>query len=189
MSIRSFIAIEIPDGVKRALGRMQERLRSADVKMRWMDTRVIHLTTKFLGDVAEADIPKICEVMKQSSAGYAPMALGVAGLGAFPPKGAPRVLWAGITGDVEPLGKLVAEMDDQIADAVGIQPEHRRFHPHLTIGRVKSTRNIEGLQEMMRKNASAAFGAFQADAITLYMSELTRQGAIHTPMANVSFEG
>jgi len=189
MSIRCFIAIEIPDEVKRALGRMQQSLRGAGVKVRWMDPRVIHLTTKFLGDVADADIPKVCEVMKRVSAGVRPMELSVTGVGSFPARGAPRVLWAGVEGDVEPLADLVARMDRALADDVGIQAEHRPFRPHLTLGRVKSSRNVEQLQEMMTRNASAAFGDFQADVITLFMSKLEPEGAIHTPMANVAFAG
>ena len=189
MSIRSFIAIEVPDGVKRALGRCQEKLRASEVKVRWVQTRIIHLTTKFLGDVSEQDVPAICEVLKEQAGRVSPFALEIATLGAFPPHGPPKVIWAGVRGDTDTLATLVQDVDDALAEVVGIQPEHRQWHPHLTLGRIKSTRNVDRLRKMLERNADVEFGSFTADAVTLFMSELSREGASHTPMATVSFEG
>ena len=188
MSIRSFIAIEIPDEIKESLNRTQQKLRSADVKVRWVDHRNIHLTTKFLGDVSDSDIPKICEVVRAASAATPPLGLEVAGLGTFPRKGPPRIIWAGVQGALEALGKLVEDIETGLADEVGIRPEHRVYHPHLTLGRVKSTRGVDRLVEAIRGCEPADLGAFTAEGITLFMSELSPGGAIHTPMATMAFE-
>ncbi|HUW57451.1 MAG TPA: RNA 2',3'-cyclic phosphodiesterase, partial [Planctomycetota bacterium] len=189
MGIRAFIAVEIPDDIKEALGRLQARLRSAEVKVRWVDHRNIHLTTKFLGDVGDADVPKICEVIQRSAAGTPAIELEVAGLGTFPPNGPPRIIWVGIRGALEPLAAFVADVEQGLADEVGIRPEHRKFHPHLTLGRVKSTRSLEPLVGLMRQCESADLGTFTAEGVTLFMSELDPKGAIHTPMAQMKFEG
>jgi len=189
MSIRSFIAIEIPDEIKESLRRTQQQLRSADVKVRWVDHRNIHLTMKFLGDVSDSDIPKICEVVKAAAAATPPFGLEVAGLGTFPRKGPPRIIWAGVEGALETLGRLAEDIEGGLAEEVGIRPEHRAYHPHLTLGRVKSTRGVDQLAQTMRKCDSSDFGGFTAKNITLFMSELSPGGAIHTPMATMAFEG
>jgi 2'-5' RNA ligase len=189
MAIRSFIAIELPGDIQEALGRIQERLRSAEAPVGWVDPCNIHLTTKFLGYVAEPDIPKVCEVMKSAAAHTKSFELEVAGLGTFPPTGSPRVVWAGVRGELEPLAELVEEIEQGVADAVGIRPEHRPFHPHLTLGRVKSTGNADRLKTAMLECGPAEAGSFTADGLTLFMSELRRDGSVYTPMAEMRFEG
>lgn len=189
MSIRAFIAIEMPDDVKEALGRLQQRLRSADVKVRWVNHHNIHLTTKFLGDVSDSDVPKICEVLKTAASRTPAIDLDVTGLGTFPPKGPPRIIWVGIQGALEPLGAFVADVEKGLADKVGIRPEHRRFHPHLTLGRVKSTRNVDDLSDLLERCEPVHAGSFAAEGVTLFMSELDPKGAVHTPMAEMKFEG
>jgi 2'-5' RNA ligase len=187
MAIRSFIAIELPRELHRALGRMQDKLRATGVRMRWLPPENIHLTVKFLGDVHEPDLPIICEVMRRLAADAAPMRFDVTGIGAFPPKGAPRVVWAGVEGDVAPLKTLVEEMELALAEEAGIRPEGRAFHPHLTLGRVKSTRNVAQLSDAIQAQSSETFGTFTATGVTLFMSKLTREGSIFTRMATQDF--
>jgi len=189
MAIRSFIAIEVPPDVQEALGRIEERLRSAEAQVGWVEPCNIHLTTKFLGDVGEPDIPEVCEVMKSAALHTRPFELEVAGLGAFPAGGTPRVVWCGVRGELEPLAKLVEEIEQGVADEVGIRPEYRPYHPHLTLGRVKSARNADRLKAVMLECAPAEAGSFTADSLTLFMSELRRDGSVYTPMAQMRFEG
>ncbi len=189
MAIRTFIAIEIPEEIKEALGRLQQRLRAAEVKVRWVNPQNIHLTTKFLGDVNDSDVPKVCEVVKQAATQTPAFELEVAGLGAFPPKGAPHILWVGLQGGIETLARFVEEVDGALADELGIRPERRKYHPHLTLGRVKSTRNTDRLKALMTECEPVELGTFSAESVTLFMSELTSEGAIHTPMAEMKFEG
>lgn len=188
MAIRAFIAIEIPEEIKEELGRLQARLRAAEVKVRWVNHHNIHLTTKFLGDVNDSDVPKICEVVKRAADGTPAFELDVAGLGTFPPKGPPHIIWVGLRGGVETLARFVEEVEAALADEVGIRPERRKYHPHLTLGRVKSTRNTDRLRALMTEGEPAEFGTFSAESVTLFMSELTSEGAIHTPMAEMKFE-
>jgi 2'-5' RNA ligase len=188
MAIRSFIAIEVPPDIQEALGRIQERLRSAEAQVGWVNPCNIHLTTKFLDYVEEPDIPKVCEVMKSAARHTRRFELEVAGLGVFPPTGTPRVVWSGVRGELEPLGKLVEEIEQGVADAAGIRPEHRPYHAHLTLGRVKSARNTDRLKAAMLECEPADAGSFTADGITLFMSELRRDGSVYTPMAEMKFE-
>jgi len=189
MAIRSFIAIKVPSDIQEALGRIEDRLRPAGAPVGWVNPDNIHLTTKFLGYVEEQDLPKVCEVMKSAAGRTRPFDLEVAGLGTFPPVGTPRVVWAGVHGDLEPLDRLVQELEQGVADAVGIRPEHRPYHAHLTLGRVKSGKNAEQLKAAMLECGAAMAGSFTADGITLFMSELRHEGSIYTPMAEMRFEG
>ena len=183
MAMRCFIAFEVPEDFQESLGGIQAKLRAAGADVKWALARSIHLTVKFLGDVRDEDVPKTCDVMSAVAAAARPMELSIRGLGTFPPGGTPRVVWAGLTGDVEPLVTLVASLERGIADAVGIAPEARPFHPHLTVGRVRSARGADRLLKALASAGPADVGTFTADELVLFMSELTREGPVHTPMA------
>jgi len=183
LAMRCFIAIEAPSDIREALGRVQGKLRPAGADVKWADPDGIHLTVKFLGDVEDTDVPKVCDVMSACALAARPLDLEVAGLGTFPPRGAPRVVWAGVRGDVEPLAKLVMGLEQAVADAVGIAPERRPYHAHLTLGRVRSTRGAARLVEAIASAGAVELGSFAADELVLFMSELTREGAVYTPMA------
>ena len=183
MSMRCFIAIEVPEDIQDAMGRVQEKLRAANADVKWTEPRNIHLTTKFLGDVDDVEIPKVCGVMTACALEARAMELEIAGLGTFPPAGAPRVVWVGVGRETEPLAHLVDALEQGIDRAVGIPPEHRPYHAHLTLGRVRSTRNAARLVEKMGQCGPVALGAFTADSLTLFMSELTRGGSVYTRLA------
>ena len=183
MSIRCFVAIEIPEDLQESLGRVQKKLWRAAADVKWSAPGTMHLTTKFLGDVDTDDVPAICDVMTAAARSAQPMELSIEGLGAFPAGGPPRVVWAGVTGDVEPLAKLVAGLEEGIADAVGIAPEARAYHAHVTLGRVRSSRGADTLARAIAEAEPVDVGGFSADELVLFMSELTREGPVHTVMA------
>ena len=99
------------------------------------------------------------------------------------------MVWVGMRGNLEPVKSMVEKLEIGIAEAVYIRPEGRGYHPHLTLGRVKSTKNADELLEEMRKCEPVELGAFTPEGITFFMSKLSSQGAIHTPMAEMKFEG
>ncbi len=190
MMMRCFIALEVPEDLQDALGRVQAKLRAAGADVKWTAPRSIHLTVKFLGDMPGDDVPAVCDAMNAVAAQALPFELGISGLGTFPQDAPPRVLWAGIHGDIEPLNALVAGLEKEIADAVGIAPEVRPYHPHVTVGRVRSSRGGDRLDRLMKDEMSKEdLGTFSADELVLFMSELTREGPMHTPMARARFGG
>lgn len=183
MAIRCFIAFEVPEDLQDALGRVQRKLQRAAADVKWSAPRTIHLTTKFLGNVAPDAVPAVCDAMTAAAQAARPVDLNIEGLGTFPPQGAPRVVWAGLTGETEPLTKLVASLEEALADAAGVAPESRPFHAHLTLGRVRSTRGADKLVRAIAEAGPVDLGGFSADELVLFMSELTREGPVHTPMA------
>jgi 2'-5' RNA ligase len=189
MAIRSFIAVEAPSDIQEALGRVQSQLRRTGARVGWTQPSNIHLTTHFLGDVRENDIPAISEVMARAAANAPPMELKVSGVGAFPRIGPPRTLWAGLEGDLDALSALQKAIEQALEEDLGIPPERREFHAHLTLGRVRSSRGARELTDAMAALDAADLGRFTADEIVLFMSELRRGGSVYTPMARAKFEG
>ncbi len=183
MAIRCFIAIEVPEDLQEALGRVQKKLWRAAADVKWAAPETIHLTVKFLGDIGTDAVPQVCDVMSAVAQAARPMDLSLLGLGTFPADGTPRVVWAGLTGETEPLAKLVASLEEGLADAAGFAPEPRPFHPHLTLGRVRSARGADALVRAIAEAGVVDLGGFSADELVLFMSELTREGPLHTPMA------
>ena len=103
--MRAFIAIEIPEAVKEGMAAVQARLKSAGVDASWPRPEGIHLTLKFLGEVSEERVPQILQALALALSGTERFRLGVEGVGTFPNPASARVVWLGITGDVESLSR------------------------------------------------------------------------------------
>lgn len=158
--MRCFIALRLSAADNAALARVIERLRREDAAVRWVPAANLHLTLKFLGEVAAGQL----EPLRASLVDLTPaFALGLDGLGCFPGAARPRVLWAGLHGDVPQAIDLAAAIDER-TQALGFPREDRAFAPHVTIGRVKSPRGVRALVERMAqievRSAPAAVGGF-----------------------------
>ncbi|MBM2827356.1 MAG: ligT [Dehalococcoidia bacterium] len=142
--MRVFVAIELPQEVREGLAQVQDKLRSQiDEGVRWVDPWGVHLTLKFLGDVAPEKVTPIVQALTDVSNRNASFEVSIEQLGAFPSAVRPRVLWVGIGGDLSELIKLQGMVEDALAP-LGFPPEGRGFSPHLTVGRVREgiTRGI-----------------------------------------------
>lgn len=142
----------------------------------------MHLTLKFLGEIDPRVVPEIASAMGQGAVGVQPFELSVKGLGSFPPRGVPRVLWLGIHDQAERLAAMVKRLEALLAK-LGIPPEGRKFTPHLTLARLRSRKGIEGLIAQLSEFSNVELGSFLANRLVLFESQLTRHGAIHTPVA------
>lgn len=179
--MRTFIAIELDDAIRQRLAAAQDRLRAAGCNVRWVKPEQMHLTLKFLGEIEEEAVDGVAAAMAAAAAGGKPFALTLAGLGAFPPRGAPRVVWAGAE---EPSGTLAAlhkRLEHQLA-RLGFERERRAYRPHLTLGRVKDPRGREQLRALIGEGAGEAFGTQAAGGLVHFRSVLSPQGATYTPL-------
>lgn len=184
-TVRAFIAIELDRQLCAKLGDLQDRLR-ADVPpglVRWVRPEGIHLTLKFLGDVPAEKVSEIARAVQQACEKHVSFECTVSGLGCFPDAVRPRVIWVGIQ---EPGGTLLAlQRDvDRALSALGFEPEQRPFHPHLTLGRVKShdREAVAALGEYVSR-ARVNVGSIQASAVHLMRSDLLPGGAVYTTLA------
>ena len=179
--VRCFLALEVPGDVRRLLVGVQERLRGADADVRWVAEGNVHLSLKFLGELTAAQVGRLSAGLRAEAARRPAMKLAYEGLGVFPERGLPRVVWAGVTGDLDKLADLAA-MAERVAEEIGVPRERRPFVAHLTLGRVRSARNSERLQAALGKLPQSALGGDTVRAFALYRSTLTPQGPVHQIM-------
>lgn len=175
MNLRLFIAIDMPDRVREEITELSNLLMKYDTDVKWVPPNNIHLTVKFLGSTPEAMIEAIRESLVAVASGFAPFHLLIKGTGAFPNEKHPRVLWVGVA-DSDPLRSLRDRIEAKL-EALGFPREGKDFHPHLTLGRVRSQRGLIALLKQLSLYRKAHFGEFSVDAVNLMQSELKPKGA------------
>ena len=190
-TIRSFIAIELSDEARRALARLQDRLREVFPAntVRWAAPKNIHLTLHFLGDVSADHLETIGQAVKDATACTPPFSLTLTNLGCFPNTRRARIVWVGLSGETERLLALQQELGRQLREAIGFRPESRPYSPHLTIGRV--TKGIppqrmrelgQGLEGEIARVGQLA--TLPVDRIHFIRSDLKPGGPVYTPLAH-----
>jgi 2'-5' RNA ligase len=179
--IRTFLAIEMPDALRPGLSLVQGELKKSGADVRWVPVGNIHLTLKFFGSVPEEEIGSLALAAREAAAAAEPFQLQVTVAGAFPSPKAPRVVWLGLGGDVLPLTRLYQRLEKVFA-ARGYLPEGRAFHPHLTLGRVKSPANRDRLAGLLTKMRPVDWPPFPVNELILFQSVLSPQGSKYTPL-------
>lgn len=133
--MRCFVAIELSDAVRRALASAGRRLTGGSRDVRLTPVEQLHLTLKFLGEVDEARLPGVCEIVRTAAASSGPFDIRISRIGCFPPRG-PRVLWAGVRDGGE-CARWVQDVEGPLAE-LGFPPDGRPFTPHVTLGRSRN---------------------------------------------------
>lgn len=183
--MRTFIAINLDQEIKRALSQFITELNACSPErkgIRWVRPEGMHLTLKFLGEISEEKVPPIESALKEISEKYGPFPLRVKGTGYFPPKSkTPRVLWVAIE-EVEDLKRLQSDMEQAMED-LGFMRERRTFHPHLTLGRVKTFSGIKETLDFLERHKDKNFGEMEANKITFFRSVLKPTGAEYSVLS------
>ena len=182
--IRTFIAISLPESVLQAMGRAQDKLRRLGQGIRWVRKEGIHLTLKFLGDVDTDRVENIHMAMERASQGASPFVLTGEGIGVFPDLRRPRVIWIGLSGDLQVLFALQANLESQLK-GLGFPKEKRPFKGHLTLGRVKGRLGATELRKALEGLGSFQTDAFTVQSVALFQSTLRPQGAVYTKLVEV----
>ena len=182
--MRLFVAVELDDATRDAV-REEQKLAANEVgrhsSLRLIDPRQVHLTLVFLGEVQAALVEPLTDLMKQPIDGTAPFRLGIGGLGVFPPHGAPRVLWLGLTDGARQMSELHRAVAARVA-VLHIPLEDRAFRPHLTIGRWRQARPSD--RPRFGHTSARVVAEMTVDRVTLFESRLSSQGASHFPLAH-----
>jgi 2'-5' RNA ligase len=186
--IRSFLAIELPGSILRKIGEVQGSLRSSRADVRWTNPEAIHLTLKFFGNIEESRIDPILKSIEGPIQNTQPFSLKVRGVGAFPHLKNPRVIWIGLVDESEALTTLQKQIEIYL-EKIGFQREDRPFRPHLTLGRMKSSRGKEELAEGMERYREKEFGDFGVERMVLFKSDLKPSGPIYTPLKEMRLGG
>jgi 2'-5' RNA ligase len=190
-SIRSFIAVELPEEVRKGLKRIQTELALEKYSfVKSVSPEGIHLTLKFLGNVSPTKIKDIVSVMEQSSQGVAPFSLQITEVGAFPNMRRPRVVWVGIKGELDKLIGWQKRLDDGLVP-LRFEKETRPFTPHLTLARLRETASNEDKLRFGEIVAGANIEVdykFTVASLNLMRSQLLPTGAVYTSLAEVQLK-
>ncbi len=182
--MRAFLGIRLPESVRNALKDLQNELAASRADVKWVSAGNLHVTVKFLDEISEAQRQAIEAMLQRIAAWQEPFLLSVGLLGAFPSVDSPRVIWVGLTEGRERLARLV-EVIEREGTAIPLRREERPFSPHLTLGRVRSSRHRAMLTERLRAISWQPLAPWRVDAVTLYQSVLTPAGPRYAVLADI----
>jgi len=184
--MRCFIAIDIDDEIRAAVGDLQRQLQGeakpARSDCRWVRPQQMHLTLKFLGQIREDQSVQVCNIAGQVAARHKSFELDIENVGHFGGKSA-RVLWVGTGAGAEKLCDLQQELEQQLAEA-GFPAEARGFSGHLTLCRIKNPKAGLKLAQMSQQYRNFKIGTISADSLCVYQSQLTPQGPVYTVLGD-----
>jgi RNA 2',3'-cyclic 3'-phosphodiesterase len=181
MSKRIFVAIDLPESIRRWLADLDPKIRG----VRWTDPVQMHLTLGFFGDVLE-DIDLALRE-KLGAIGFGAFFLPITGIGTFPPTGPPKIIWIGV-GKAHPHLFQIHKRVQEAALAVGIELELRPWHPHVTLARCRDVAP-QSIRKFLQANVDLDAGMIHVEAFHLYSSKLTPAGSIHTRELSVFATG
>jgi 2'-5' RNA ligase len=184
--LRLFVAIDIPEELRSALGELMKSLRDTCRDSRWARLAGLHVTLKFIGETPSERVEELKSALKNIPP-RDPIAMSFRGLGFFPNASRPRVLWAGV--EAGPDLAALANAVEKALNPAGIQQEDRKFSPHLTLARFKESPGVDALQVAIEKSGPLKFGGATATEVHLYQSVLKPGGAEYTRLATFSLSG
>ena len=180
--IRCFVAIEIPEPIQGLLAPVQTHLQSHIHKgTSWTKFRNFHLTLKFLGDIRPEAINDVSEALQRVTDTHPPFSIAFGGIGAFPNLARPRVIWMGIKQGASTVSRLAKSVNFELKH-LGFSTDNR-FHPHLTLARLRTATNLEPFKHILRKHDTIVGGSMRVNEIVLMQSQLHPNGAIYTPLS------
>jgi 2'-5' RNA ligase len=182
--LRLFVALEIPEDVRKNLAELIRELRGVAPQAKWVRAENLHITLKFIGEIAAEKLDPIRGALAKARSDSL-VKLDFRGLGFFPNEKNPRVFWAGIEASGN-LKTLASEIEIGL-ETIGIPREQRPFSPHLTLARFESRKVPEKLRAAIRENGAREFGAFETKRFHLIESKLRPSGAEYTTVQSFPF--
>jgi RNA 2',3'-cyclic 3'-phosphodiesterase len=189
VDIRSFIAFEQPEAIRGFLRETSSSLIKSRLDVRWVKPENIHLTIVFLGNVSVENLSAMERPIGVTCGRHRPFPISLKGLGCFPNARSPRVLWLGLEGDAERMGRLRDELQAGLVP-FGIEAEKRPFRPHLTLGRFnRSPRGDRELERVLGEHEGLSSPSCTIEELVLFKSDLRRGGSIYTKLKSWPFTG
>jgi len=175
----------MPPAIKEAAAAIQCELMKSKTAVGWVRPEGMHLTLKFLGELSSPQLDEIETALGKAAEGTGSLKITVRGVGVFPNPKNPRVIWLGIDPEDDRLSRLQERIDRGL-ERLGFQPEEREFHPHLTLGRVRSSRGLDDLMKALAVQHNFLAGECVLDHLHLIQSELNAGGAVYTKLWSVA---
>ena len=177
-AMRLFIAVDISEEVRAAVAGRVERLREANCDVSWVRPGNFHLTLKFLGETQDARLGDIKAALDLVALSRGAFDLELRGMGCFPERGVPRVVWVGAGAGRETMAAMARDVG-RAMEELGFAREQREFAGHLTIGRVRGPRGSERLRRLLEAEPDVSLGRCAVSGILLYKSTLAAGGSIY----------
>jgi len=188
--VRAFLAVPPDPAWTESVGPLAGPLRASLPRASWTRADAWHLTLKFLGEISPSQAERLADDFASIAGEAGPMVLAKGDAVVFPPRGRPRVLGVGFAPSpgVTALESL-AEAAEAAVRRSGLAPEDRRFHPHLTLARLREPWSSPAVEAFRRQIAAWELPPWEARSCVLYESRLAPSGASHTPIRTFPFAG
>lgn len=187
-TLRAFVAVELPEAVRRRIMELERLLAKTDAEVKWVSVESLHITLNFLGDVDPRTTADIGKALVAACSRLVPFTLVLAGAGAFGPPAKPRTLWLGATEGSHQMVQLHAALEHAL-QPLGFRPEGRRYQPHVTVGRVRRPPHGESMATLLRQHAEFSAGETEVHEVVLFSSQLEPQGPTYVPLARAPLQG
>ena len=185
--MRAFIAIETGEEIRKVLSSLLERLVPEGGGISWIRPEQMHLTLHFFEELPDSALEKVSDALGRAASSTKPFKLEIRDTGTFGPAGSPRVFWCGVGGDLWALRELRSKIETNLEEA-GFRGDGKPFKPHLTLGRNRAGSRQERVRTVLESLRDYSVGCFRVDGVTLFRSELRKEGALHTPMKRYALE-
>lgn len=183
MAIRAFIAVEIDSEIKKRLSEYINKLKMTGADVKWVVPENIHLTLIFLGYIEEDILPGLNRIIGDLASNLESFNIRIENIGAFPNLKRPRVVYVCVTDKGSNLLKLYENLNKGVGE-LGIKEESRKYVGHITLGRIKTQKNISKLTIALKTETRCFFGSDKVNSLTLMQSKLTPKGPIYSKLNN-----
>ncbi len=157
------------------------------IRGKWIEPQNLHITFQFLGDITQDQAVSVMKNLQQIADTFSPFRVQYRSLGVFPDRKRPRILWIGVSKGGNVLRKIANNVS-QLNRKVGINPDTKPFHPHVTICRIKDV-DRKKLSNLMNRYKNSVFGEDLVDRVALVSSSLTSVGPIYTIVEEFPLRG
>ncbi len=183
MGIRAFIAIEIDSEIKKRLSEHIDKLKRSGADVKWVVPENIHLTLKFLGYIEEDALPGLNKIITDAVSSLESFNITIGHIGAFPSLKRPRVVYVCVDEKGNNLLTLYENLNKGVGE-LGIKEESRKYVGHITLGRIRTQKNIFKLTTALKSETKCFFGHEKINYLSLIQSQLTPKGPIYTKLNN-----
>jgi 2'-5' RNA ligase len=186
--LRTFIAIEIGETIRRRAAELQDKLAQAGTEVKWVEAENLHVTLLFLGEVDHREVPGVCRAVSETAAEHPAFSITIEGVGSFPSPRRPRILWIGVGEGAAELCALHDALEPPLLALGCYRREERKYSPHLTIGRARSDRPTDKLAAALGAHADWQGGQVDAQQVLVMASELTPKGPVYTILSRAKLK-
>ncbi len=183
MTIRAFIAIGIDSEIKDRLSEYLSKLKRTGADIKWVAPENIHLTLKFIGYIEKESLINLNKIINDAVSGIGPFSISIGNIGAFPDLKKPRVVFVCVEERGNNLLRIYERLNKGV-EQLGIKKESKKYVGHITLGRVKSQKNISKLKNALNSGTEYCFGLEKVTSLSLMQSRLTSTGPIYTRLNN-----